>query len=73
MDKAEKPNISCNLCNYDRHVCHGCGTPVTHEQGTVCAECRTPQCGATGQTAGGWNGFCFLPRGHEGEHMDVGI
>lgn len=20
----------CNLCNYDEHVCMGCGTPLTH-------------------------------------------
>lgn len=22
----------CNSCNYDRHWCHFCGAPLTHDQ-----------------------------------------
>lgn len=30
----------CNLCNYDRHLCRGCGAPVRHyNKEQVCDEC----------------------------------
>ncbi len=28
----------CNLCNYDRHLCRGCGKHLPHGQ-TACQEC----------------------------------
>jgi hypothetical protein len=28
----------CDLCNYDRHVCPGCGEPLSHGVG-VCSPC----------------------------------
>lgn len=30
---------ACERCNYDRHVCPGCGTPVSHKGSQVCDAC----------------------------------
>ena len=30
---------SCDRCNYDRHLCPGCGTHVPHGT-TVCTDCK---------------------------------
>lgn len=40
-DTPERPWKTCNDCNYDRHVCTGCGEPITHAQGRVCPACST--------------------------------
>ncbi len=33
-----RPWKECDLCNYDRHNCMGCGLPLNHGM-TVCEEC----------------------------------
>lgn len=32
-------DLCCDQCNYDRHQCGGCGTPVSHGQYT-CKDCE---------------------------------
>ena len=52
------------------------GAPAPHlncPHGERCDWEPPEQCGATGKTRGGWDGFCFRPKGHDGPHMDVGI
>lgn len=67
----------CGICGF-RYGLHR-GTPDDGRCPTNLGWAKThftrkdEQCGATGQTEGGWRGFCFLPLGHDGEHMDVGL
>jgi hypothetical protein len=51
-DAIEKDEISvshcatCSHCNFDRHVCPGCGKPTPHvrdEAIEVCKDCETPK------------------------------
>jgi hypothetical protein len=38
-DATEQLIFRCNDCNYARHQCPGCGTPVPHAGSSVCAAC----------------------------------
>lgn len=40
-DVTDRPWQTCSLCNYDLHVCGGCGEPVSHSQGRCCDDCAS--------------------------------
>lgn len=35
----KRPYLACNDCNYDKHICPGCGKYLDHGQG-ACEECK---------------------------------
>jgi hypothetical protein len=38
MDQNERPWQTCDRCNYDRHICPGCGDNLRHGE-EACTDC----------------------------------